>query len=725
MLAMMTSRLATIFKGKSGLSVRLIGKTTRILFLIGLIIGLLGLAMIVVSFVFFLLPNKGEIAARTGQLQANNKPQSQEPTLSGWKQLYPLTQMTDAASISIVDAMHGWLVGAGGTIMKTDDGVSWKVQQSNATRYLNTVSGVDQMTAWAAGEAGMVLHTTDGGSKWVASSVGESDITRACAMDRSTVWMVTPYINARNPGAVIKSGDAGASWQYYIPRWPKTGNPREREEPRLADICASSPKKCWAIAYRRVKRENPEFNESQWDDQASILRTVDGGLTWTDYTPLDTGNISSFCAPAEDSFWICCRTTDGIVAETLKTDDGGENWSQVAWVPSATSMTCSDRNTIWMLGASLSVTRDGGAHWQIIPVSKEITARLDSEIEVRAPTTIAASDGRTAWVVTTGVFKTGNAGRSWTQQVQTSRGMDFRDVSLASGQTAWVLYRDKAILRTEDGGANWQETKDNEWFATSRVWGFGNDVAWAWSSRLAKTIDGGKSWQNIKEPQDLWSFEAVDGQTGWGWGVSPDRGRLIVYKTDDGGNTWLSNEVDLEMGRFDARFKYISAVDGQVAWLFGNGDSVVRVADSGRTSQLVHEDKAASHGVDSSQVSAATEGIAVLVKPDLSSVDITEDGGLSWTSVTPPNGSHLSAGGYTPSTLVGVKMHDRKSIWILARSEISTGWMAAWFLIRSEDGGATWQNELVEYNTAIDAFDVSSGEVWVVGTQGLLMKKTL
>src|SRR5450759_578851 len=61
------------------------------------------------------------------------------------------------------DGKSLWAVGAGGTILHSSDGETWKPQTSGTTSNLLSVYGTgDGKSLWAVGEGGTILHSSDG-----------------------------------------------------------------------------------------------------------------------------------------------------------------------------------------------------------------------------------------------------------------------------------------------------------------------------------------------------------------------------------------------------------------------------------------------------------------------------------------------------------------------------------------------------------------------------------
>jgi photosystem II stability/assembly factor-like uncharacterized protein len=115
----------------------------------------------------------------------------------------------------------GWIVGDGGTILRsTDGGYSWSAQNwSDPLVRFTSVSTLDGMEAWAVGGGtrtvaesdnpnqtvavpfGIVIHTDDGGATWKQSISGvtPSSLGMCCvaAASQSTAWLLGPYSSIR------------------------------------------------------------------------------------------------------------------------------------------------------------------------------------------------------------------------------------------------------------------------------------------------------------------------------------------------------------------------------------------------------------------------------------------------------------------------------------------------------------------------------------------------
>ncbi|MFZ3014526.1 MAG: YCF48-related protein, partial [Nitrospira sp.] len=72
-------------------------------------------------------------------------------------------------SIQFRTPQNGWVVGTGGTILKTaDGGKKWKRAVSGTSALLTCVYFADSLTGWVTGAGGFLSHTTNGGESWLS-----------------------------------------------------------------------------------------------------------------------------------------------------------------------------------------------------------------------------------------------------------------------------------------------------------------------------------------------------------------------------------------------------------------------------------------------------------------------------------------------------------------------------------------------------------------------------
>jgi photosystem II stability/assembly factor-like uncharacterized protein len=69
-------------------------------------------------------------------------------------------------SIFFQGETEGWISGASGTILKTDDGQTWQEVSTPVTEDLYSIFFINQSRGWACGDYGVVLRSLNGGDTW-------------------------------------------------------------------------------------------------------------------------------------------------------------------------------------------------------------------------------------------------------------------------------------------------------------------------------------------------------------------------------------------------------------------------------------------------------------------------------------------------------------------------------------------------------------------------------
>jgi len=248
-------------------------------------------------------------------------------------------------------------------------------------------------------------------------------------------------------------------------------------------------------------------------------------------------------------------------------------------------------------------------------------------------------------------------------------------MSAVSGRVAWASGSGTTVLRTVDGGLNWQKltvTTESLDFRdidaidaqTAYVLSIGNGPA----SRIYKTTDAGKTWTMQFKSDDPKAF--LDAMSFWDanhgivFGDSID-GQLYIMTTADGGRAWsrvpvanlppaLENE-----GAFAASGTNIALFGKSHAWIGTGGAAksrVLRTADGGRSWQVADTPVASgqSAGIFSIAFRDAKHGVIAggNYRKEQEAVDnlaVTNDGGITWTLVKGLSGFR-SVVAYVPGT---------------------------------------------------------------------------
>jgi photosystem II stability/assembly factor-like uncharacterized protein len=147
-----------------------------------------------------------------------------------------------------------------------------------------------------------------------------------------------------------------------------------------------------------------------------------------------------------------------------------------------------------------------------------------------------------------------DGGGSWTQSKVETRAL-LTAVYMHDDRLAWAVGHDAVVVRTRDGGATWQRVHQEPeverplldvWFADEE-----RGLATSAYGELLATRDGGSSWQRraLRDGDDFHLNRLAAAADGALY-VAAEAGHL--YRSDDGGTTWLALPSPYEGSWFGA-----------------------------------------------------------------------------------------------------------------------------------------------------------------------------
>ena len=213
----------------------------------------------------------------------------------------------------------------------------------------------------------------------------------------------------------------------------------------------------------------------------------------------------------------------------LRTTDGGVTWtSQTTGLTSPIyQIVMIDAQTGWARSAAATALRttDGGQHWTAMKVFPGGDRTTDD---------LAAVSADAAWVLYDGrLCRTTDGGATWAQY----SGFNASDnVWFTSAATGWVT-DGGSILSTTDGGETWTATYIGDNFRDIEMFDAERGIATAANARYV-TADGGSTWERQSMMTDAILSRWGDTQHGWVMRSYWD-GSQEIQGTDDGGSTWF------------------------------------------------------------------------------------------------------------------------------------------------------------------------------------------
>ena len=312
------------------------------------------------------------------------------------------------------------------------------------------------------------------------------------------------------------------------------------------------------------------------------------------------------------------------------------------------------------------------------------------------------------------------------QNIDTKAGL--RGLSVVSSNVIWASGSSGTVLRTIDGGKNWQVLKvpDAEKLDFRDIEAFDENTAYILSigngesSRIYKTVDGGKSWKlQFKNTNSKAFFDALafwDKNNGMAMS-DPIDGKYFLLKTMDGEN-WKPADTD----------KMANAKTGEAAFaasgtcLITQGKNNIFLVSGGNDARVFRsENRGLTWFVSDTPIIKGTAGSGIfsiamfdknrgaIVGGNYEKSDeinnnlaFTNDGGKTWNLAKGLNGYRS-----------GVTFIDKKTIIAVGSngSDLST------------DSGKTWKNLDKENYNSVQSKGKKS--IWAVGANGLVATYSL
>lgn len=267
--------------------------------------------------------------------------------------------------IFFISPQTGWLVNTAGRIYKTTDGgQSWTLQTDNSQYTFRSVTFTDSLTGFAglvSSEPDVLFETRDGGSTWnnISNRLDVAAVKGLCGIQAVSENVIVGVGAYWGSPSFVRSNDNGTTWS-SIDMSAHAGT--------LVDVHFFDESNGIVIG----------GSDQLTNSEAIVLQTSDGGVTWQNvYTSTRASSIGGewgwkISFPSSDTGYVSVEylsNPDSHDAKILKTTDGGATWTDLAINGSKDNFGLQgigfvDNNIGWAGGrGTTSMTSDGGLSW--------------------------------------------------------------------------------------------------------------------------------------------------------------------------------------------------------------------------------------------------------------------------------------------------------------------------------------------------------------------------
>ncbi|MGC5698806.1 hypothetical protein J4P02_01225 [Pseudomonas sp. NFXW11] len=537
---------------------------------------------------------------------------------------------------------YGWAVGENGVIVSSSNyGRNWSAPQATPTRVtLNSIVGSNE-GLWAVGDKGTLLFSDDGVSWQLLDSGTQADLRDLAlfASPQQTVHnsLLLPWLRAAKrqrlmcDGRNLPSGEASglpdsvssSAEQSVLPPLPEpfTGQTESAPEPtpvapvtsdpslgrNLLSYAATGPgiavgdagtiitrrsDGLWAprssAAHRLLRSVQVSDNGKTviaLGDSGTLLSSRDGADSWYSNTDFANQRLNGSHLTGDGlGAWAV-----GDNGRILSSRDAGANWSEQASTTS-NDLLAVDFDASGRFGIAsgrertLLYTHNGGDTWAAAHEQRSPGQNPPEAFGTFYAVHLDAA-GVNAWAVGDQglIASSTDAGKTWdavqmlpsplsqsADQPLSALAMNLRAVAfLADGRTGWIAGDNGVIAKTLDGGASWRVKHRQDGVALSGLQ-MRDDGTGGWASSsdglILVSTDQGETWapahSDSASPR-LALAMAQNGVSGLSVGYPP-----ALWRTTDGGQSWASLPWPLSHRQYPAPwFWFALALCALLVWL--------------------------------------------------------------------------------------------------------------------------------------------------------------
>ncbi len=444
----------------------------------------------------------------------------------------------DLFGVAFATAEIGAAVGSAGTLLWSEDGgASWVPMESGVKSDLRAIAFLTPEKAVAVGKGGVILKTADSGRSWARKKAG-MDLYAVQFTDEnngSAAGGNVGYI--KNRRLVVRTTDGGETWQ---PELKKRG-------PVLYGLASAGP-------------GTPLVCGQKGD----LVGRGDGG-----WAPLEspTKHVLSSLAISGDTGVVV-----GSYGTILRTEDGGRTWT----TPSPDKQKSVESVSFWGSGYGLATgretlvlwTTDGGRTWTDSPTVPGLY--VENACLLNARTAVAEGQGGV-------IFRTSDAGATW-EQIQTGVDWGFNRIRFVD-ENVGLAFGYAAILATEDGGKTWTRRPLPPDSGSCVLFNAASYDKMHWlavgfEGLIVASEDGGRIWK--RQPSGTKKALLGVAWSGPRTATAVGFGGLILQSVDGGG--WTERKSGTTR-----RLSAVGFVNPSTGFAVGELGTILRTDDGGRT----------------------------------------------------------------------------------------------------------------------------------------------
>ncbi len=456
---------------------------------------------------------------------------------SQWQWMHPYPTGADIQGIFFDDENNGWIVTDIGEIFRTDDaGATWLKQIDELD--LRGVFFISPTIGFACGihnTEGIVWLTTNGGSSWAGVVIGSERLNAVEFTDLDYGTMVGEN------GTIYRTMNSGYNWTLQ-----GSGTTKD-----ILDVSFISSTEGWVCG-----------------DDGLLLHTETSGAFWDEMaTPYGADYSGIQFIDSENGFMAGCQYI-------LNTNDEVDSWT-VSFTQAYNSFKSIELNGNYGIApgtGGVAVSTDYGAMWAWEelpdqPPTSTCVQMLSSTVPSSSEAYLAGNYGL--------IYGRNSSGElDLLSKHETLRFMS--SITHFGVENVWACGLYGTLMRSSDGGVNWvsqiwdevEMFSDIVFSSLSTGYCVGSNNIYG-DGIILKTLDGGVNWEDITpvsfDVEELVSVDFMDENNGLAVGSDGE----ILYTTDGGANWTEKTEypaIDFQRVRFG---------DTDKGWAVGSSGSIL------------------------------------------------------------------------------------------------------------------------------------------------------